>query len=158
MMERLKSLALDERGNSFVEMAFIVPILTTLFFGMVDISRAVSTDLQLEQATQHTIERIQAIGTQYKTTNNSTYQADAAAAAGVNTSNVTVSSWLECSNDGVKLDYDSGTCSSGTAPFARYVTVSVQKNFTPLFGTRFFPGANSDGTFTLRSTAGVRIQ
>ena len=47
---------------------------------------------------------------------------------------------------------------SGTAPFARYVTVSVQKNFTPLFGTRFFPGANSDGTFTLRSTAGVRIQ
>jgi len=158
MMERFKSLALDERGNSFIEMAFIVPILTTLFVGMVDISRAVSMDLQLEQATQHTIERIQAIGTQYKTTNNSTYQADAAAAAGVNTSNVTVSSWLECSNDGVKLDYDSGTCSSGTAPFARYVTVSVQKNFTPLFGTRFFPGANSDGTFTLRSTAGVRIQ
>jgi len=158
MMERFKSLALDERGNSFIEMAFIVPILTTLFVGMVDISRAVSMDLQLEQATQHTIERIQAIGTQYKTTNNSTYQTDAAAAAGVNTSNVTVSSWLECSNDGVKLDYDSGTCSSGTAPFARYVTVSVQKNFTPLFGTRFFPGANSDGTFTLRSTAGVRIQ
>jgi len=158
MMERFKSLALDERGNSFIEMAFIVPILTTLFVGMVDISRAVSMDLQLEQATQHTIEQIQAIGTQYKTTNNSTYQADAAAAAGVNTSNVTVSSWLECSNDGVKLDYDSGTCSSGTAPFARYVTVSVQKNFTPLFGTRFFPGANSDGTFTLRSTAGVRIQ
>jgi Flp pilus assembly protein TadG len=158
MMERFKSLALDERGNSFIEMAFIVPILTTLFVGMVDISRAVSMDLQLEQATQHTIEQIQAIGTQYKTTNNSTYQADAAAAAGVNTSNVTVSSWLECSNDGVKLNYDSGTCSSGTAPFARYVTVSVQKNFTPLFGTRFFPGANSDGTFTLRSTAGVRIQ
>jgi Flp pilus assembly protein TadG len=158
MIERIKSLALDERGNSFVEMAFIVPILATLLAGMVDISRAVSTDLQLEQATQHTIERIQAIGTQYKTTNNSTYQADAAAAAGVNTGDVTVTSWLECNNDGVKLNYDTGTCSSGTAPYARYVTVSAQKNFTPIFGTRFFPGANSDGTFTLHSTAGVRIQ
>src|SRR5436190_301885 len=156
MMERLKSLAVDERGNSFVEMAFIVPILTTLFFGMVDISRAVSTDLQLEQATQHTIERIQAIGTQYKTTSNSTYQADAAAAAGVNASDVTVSSWLECSNDSVKLNYNTGTCSSGTAPYARYVTVSIQKNFTPIFGTRFFPGDNSGGTFTLHTTSVAR--
>jgi Flp pilus assembly protein TadG len=158
MMERVKSLALDERGNSFVEMAFIVPLLATLFVGMVDISRAVSLDLQLEQATQHTIERIQAIGTQYKTTNNSIYQADAAAAAGVNTSDVTVTSWLECNNDGVKLNYDTGVCGSSSAPYARYVTVSAQTKFWPLFGTQFFPGANSDGSFTLHSTAGVRIQ
>lgn len=157
MMGRLKTLAQDERGNSFVEMAFVVPILAALFAGMVDISRAVSTELQLEQATQHTIERVQALGTKYKTSDNSTFQADAATTAGVSTNNVTVTSWLECSNDGVKLNYDTGTCSD-TVPYARYVTVSATTTFSPIFGTRFFPGANSNGTVTLTAKSGVRIQ
>ena len=41
---------------------------------------------------------------------------------------------------------------------ARYINVKIQKKFVPSFGTKYFPGANSDGTFTLKSDAGIRTQ
>ena len=42
--------------------------------------------------------------------------------------------------------------------YARYINVAIQKKFAPIFGTQYFPGANSDGTFTLKSDAGIRTQ
>jgi Flp pilus assembly protein TadG len=80
--------------------------LATLLVGTIDLSRAYSTKLQLEQAAQRTIELVQR--SDYQTSNNSTFQADAEAAAGTG-STAAVTSWLECNNDGVHLNYDSGT-------------------------------------------------
>ena len=155
MMRALSSIRADQRGNSLIEMAIVAPVLATLLVGAVDISRGVSNKLRLEQAAQRTIELVQR--SEYKTTDNPTLKADAEAAAGTG-SVATVTAWLECNHNGTKLNYDTGVCATQTEPYARYVQVTVQKTFKPMFGTRFFPGANPNGTFTLRAIAGVRTQ
>ena len=66
MIVRMASLWRDERGNSFLETALAAPLLASLFVGMVDVSRAVSAKIDLEQAAQRAVERVQA--TEYKTT------------------------------------------------------------------------------------------
>jgi hypothetical protein len=68
---------------------------------------------------------------------------------------VTVDFWLEC-NGTRTATYETNCAANQT--YARYVTVSIDKAFTPMFGTRFFPGANANGTFTLTGEAGLRTQ
>lgn len=149
----IRSLLRCERGNSLIEMALVAPVLTTLIIGTIDLSMAYSEELALEQAAQRTIERVQA--NTYTLSQNPTLQAEAQSAAGEG-STATVSSWLECNGDGVRLDFATGTCTAGD-PYARYVEVQVRKPFDPMFGT-FFPSANADGTVTLDATAGIRVQ
>jgi Flp pilus assembly protein TadG len=152
-MNRFARLARDDRGASIVELALVVPIMGSLLIGMVDLSRAYSHKLKLEQAAQRAIEKVQ----QYQTTTSTygTLQAEAAAAAGVPTTNVTIDYWLEC--NGVKAtNYDS-VCSGGQS-YARWVQVDVTGTFTPLFPTKKYPGANTNGTFTLHGIAGMRTQ
>lgn len=153
MIAFMRSLARDERGASIIEMAMVAPVLATLLVGMVDISRAYSAKLQLEQAAQRSIEKVQ----QYRTTSStfSTLQTEAATAAGVPTTDVVVDFWLEC--NGTRQASYSTVCPS-TQTRVRYITVNIVKKFTPMFGTRFFPGANSDGTYTLDAQAGLRTQ
>jgi len=153
MMRRTPSLIRDERGASIIEMAMVMPVLATLLVGMVDISRAYSAKLQLEQAAQRSIEKVM----QYQATSSTygTLYTEAATAAGVPVSDVTVDYWLEC--DGARAaDYNS-SCTTGQT-YARYISVSIDKAFAPMFGTRFFPGANSDGTYTITGEAGLRTQ
>ena len=148
-----RSLARDERGTSLIEMAMVAPVLATLLVGMVDISRAYSAKLQLEQAAQRAIEKVM----QYQA-DSSTYATlytEAATAANVPVTDVTVDYWLEC-NGARAADYGS-SCTTGQT-YARYISVSIDKKFTPMFGTRFFPGANSDGTYTITGEAGLRTQ
>jgi Flp pilus assembly protein TadG len=154
MMSRLRSLARDERGNSLIEMAFVAPLLAALVVGSVDISRGVSAKLQVEQAAQRSIELVQR--SEYKTSDKATYEADARAAAGTG-STATLTAWLECNGNGVHLNIDTGACAA-TEAMAKYVQMSVQKPFTPLFGTRFFAAANSNGTVTVHATAGIRVR
>ncbi len=149
----IRSLAKCERGNSFIEMAFAAPLLVSLMIGMVDISRAVSLKLQVVQVAQRTIERVQRNGFQPTDATALELEAETAAGAGAD---ATVSAWLECGTSTTKFDYTS-SCSSGEA-YARIVGISISRDFTPMFGTRYFPGANADGTFTFDGTAGVRIQ
>ncbi|HEU4498032.1 MAG TPA: TadE/TadG family type IV pilus assembly protein [Sphingomicrobium sp.] len=152
MIQKLRNLLADERGTSLIEMALATPFLAATLMGMVDLSRAYSDKLKLEQAAQVAIERV--MNRQMSSTSYNTLKAEAASAAGVAQSAVTVDFWLQC--DGVRqTDYDT-SCTSGVS--ARYLTVQVQKNFVPIFGTKYFPGANTDGTFTIRSTAGIRTQ
>lgn len=158
MTRTMPSLWRNTRGNSFVEMALVLPLLTSVLVGTVDISRAVSAQLQIQQAAQRTVERVQRSA--FKFSDVSTYQSDAATAADVLSTAVTVDAWLQC-NGTVQTPMDQthfdGACTSGEV-MARYVTVQIQKNFNPMFGTRFFPGANADGTFTLTAQAGVRVE
>ncbi len=153
MIAFIRTLGRDERGASIIEMAMVLPVLATLLVGMVDISRAYSFKLQLEQAAQRSIEKVQ----QYRTTSStfSTLQTEAATAAGVPTTDVTVDYWLEC-NGARQTSY--ATVCPTTQTRVRYITVAITKKFSPMFGTRFFPGANSDGTYTIDAQAGLRTQ
>lgn len=148
-----RSLLRCEQGNSFIEMAFAAPLLASLLIGMVDLSRAVSTKLQMVQVAQRTIERVQRNG--FEPDHAETLEAEAETAAGGGAA-ATVSAWLECGSSTTKLGY-TDSCASGQA-YARFVGISVSTDFEPVFGTDIFPGANADGTFTLAGTAGVRTQ
>ena len=152
-MIRFARLARDEGGASIVELAMVAPVMASLLVGMVDLSRAYSYKLKLEQASQRAIEKIQ----QYQTTTStySTLQTEAAAAAGVPTSNVVIDYWLEC--DGTRATNYNSSCSTGQT-YARWVQVDVTGTFTPLFPSKRYPGANTNGTFTLHGIAGMRTQ
>jgi Flp pilus assembly pilin Flp len=154
-MRFLATVGRDERGNSLIEMGLAAPLLAALLIGMVDISRGVSAKVNAEQAAQRTIEKVQA-ETEFQTSDIPDLESDAESAAGAGSSAV-VDAWLECNHDGVHLDYDTGSCSTGQS-YARYVAVSVQNTFTPVFGTHLFPGANADGTVDVAGNATVRIQ
>jgi Flp pilus assembly protein TadG len=153
MMMNITRLARDDRGASIVELALVAPVMASLLIGMVDLSRAYSHKLKLEQAAQRAIEKVQ----QYQTTTSTygTLQTEAAAAAGVPTGNVTIDFWLEC--DGTRAgNYDS-VCTNGQT-YGRWVSVEINGTFSPMFRSRRWPGANTDGTFTLTGKAGMRTQ
>ena len=159
MIRQFKSLARDEGGASIIEMGLMLPILASLLIGFIDISRAYSAKLQLEQAAYRAVENVQ----QYNATESTydTIKTEAAAAAnasgfsGVTTNDVTIDYWLEC-NGTRQSNYD--TVCSGSQTYARFLTVDVTAKFTPMFASRKWPGANSDGTFTLHGQAGLRTQ
>ena len=152
MTRRLSSLRADDRGTSIIEMGMLAPFLAALLIGMVDLSRAYSEKLHLEQAAQRAIERV--MQNQGSASTTGALRAEAAEAAGVPISAVTVDAWLEC--NGVRqADYNSA-CTQGEA-YARFLQVAVQKTFTPKFSVKF-AGSNADGTFTLVATAGIRTQ
>jgi Flp pilus assembly protein TadG len=150
----------NERGNSFVELGLVAPVLAAMLIGMVDISRAYAHRLQLEQAAQRTIEKVMqepGVLTDYT----ASLKAEGAAAAGVEEDAVVPDFYLECSTDGTtwaeSTTFTSG-CPVGTLYYARYVNVAISKAFTPTFSSQYFPGANSNGTVTLTGRAGIRIQ
>ena len=154
MILGLRPLLRDERGNSFIEMAFAAPLLVTLLIGTVDISRAVTTKVDVEQAAQRALERVQSKA-EFQTDDIPDYVTDAKAAAGTG-STASVDGWLECNNDGVHLDFDTRSCDPAV-PYARYVQVNVTSSYSPLFGTKFFPGA-SNGKVPVNGKAVVRVQ
>lgn len=151
-MIKLLHIARDERGASLIEMALAAPFLATLLIGMVDISRGYAAKVQLTQAAQRSIEKIMQ-GTKNETAYDA-LKSEAATAASVSTSAVTVDYWLEC-NGARQTDYDT-TCTSGQT-YARYLSVEIQKTYTPMFSTKW-AGANADGTYTLKGKAGIRTQ
>jgi Flp pilus assembly protein TadG len=152
MIAWVKTFAADESGTSLIEMAMVAPFISVLMIGAVDLSNGFSQRLQLEQAAHRAIEKVQA----YQTTSSTyaTLRSEAAAAADVPESAVTIDYWLEC--DGARqTNYDS-SC-SGSQTYARWVTVEVQKTYTPHFSLKW-AGANADGTYTLKGKAGMRTQ
>jgi Flp pilus assembly protein TadG len=159
MIRKLPSLARDEGGASIIEMGLMLPILGSLLIGFVDISRAYSAKLQLEQSAYRAIENVQ----QYNTTSSTydTLKTEAAAAAnssgfsGVAATDVSVDFWLEC-NGARAADYN--TSCTGGQTIARWVNVDVQAKFWPMFASSRWPGSNSDGSYTLHGKAGLRTQ
>lgn len=168
MMFGFRELRESEQGTSLIEMALVAPFLAALLVGMIDISKAYSDKLMLEQAAQRTIERVQqqrSVSSDY-----SSLKVEAATAAGVQASqnNPVVRQWLECTpTDGngtvtgapVSQGNNSlgNQCPSDTDLPARYVTITIQKAFTPIMRSRYL-GTNANGTYTLTGQAGIRIQ
>ena len=158
-MMSITRLAQDDRGASIIELALVAPILASLLIGMVDLSRAYSHKLLLEQATQRSIEKVQ----QYQASSSTpdllkaetVAAAQAAGFASTTNADVTVDFWLEC--NGVRAaDYNS-VCPDGQN-YGRWVSVDLRGTFSPMFRSRLWPGANTDGTFTLHGQSGMRTQ
>ena len=157
-------LAGAERGAAVIELALAAPFLAALVIGMTDLARGYSTKLQIEQAAQRTVEKIEqqkSVATSY----NSTLSTEATSAmtdAGYSSGNtITPDSWLECSSNGTSWTRQSdfnGSCPNATDISARYVSVRISRSFTPMFRSRHWPGANSSGSFTVSGYAEVRIQ
>ena len=159
MMMSIARLTQDDRGASIVELALVAPILASLLIGMVDLSRAYSHKLLLEQAAQRSIEKIQQYQASASTADllkaETVAAAKAAGFASTTTADVTVDFWLEC--NGVRAaDYNT-VCPDGQN-YGRWVSVDLKGTFSPMFRSRRWPGANPDGTFTLRGKAGMRTQ
>jgi Flp pilus assembly pilin Flp len=142
-----------ERGNSFVEMALMAPLLATLLIGMVDISRGVSAKLKAVQVAQRIVEKVQRSG--FQPSQASALETEAETAAGVG-SNATVTSWLECGTSTARLSF-TATCSPGQ-PYSRHMEITLTNTFMPVFGTNLIPGANPNGSYTVQGRAGVRVQ
>lgn len=152
MSRRMLRLFADEGGSSVIEMGLVAPFLAAMLIGMVDLSRAYSTKLSVEQAAQRTIEKIQV--SSYDPADNAVIRQEAADAAGVSTSDVVVASWLQCNNSATKQSFTS-SCSDGES-FARYIGIEIRKSYTPLFPVKWDKTAS--GVWTVRGVAGIRVQ
>jgi Flp pilus assembly protein TadG len=168
MMPPNRNLGECERGASVIEFAIAAPFLAALLLGMIELSKAYSDRLELEQAAQRTVERVQ----QQRITSSdySWMKTEAATAAGITTtqSNPTVSQWLECTPTdgngvptGAPVNQGANSlgeeCPNETDMPARYVSVRIEKTFTPILKSRYL-GTDANGDYTLIGEAGIRIQ
>ena len=153
MMRDLFRLVRDQRGTSVIELAIAAPILSVMLIGMVDLSRAYSGKLQVEQAAQRTIEKVQRNG--FTLGDQTSLQTEAETAAGAGSSATVVAS-LECTSSGgtVTVKAYNQSCSGDT--YARYVRVQITKPYTPFFRLRFGIAANAN--YTLHGNAVLRVQ
>jgi hypothetical protein len=161
-----KSLFRQERGAAVIELALV---------GIVDMSNAYSRKLALEQAAQRAVEKIG------QTTETATVEATLSNEAicqvnGVNadgtckatpiTSSDVVVTWsLECTDSGgttatqsttSSATYDAFTCAPGTVRQARYLQVTVNDKYSPLFPIHFASFNSGDSTYHISATAGMR--
>lgn len=151
----LRRLRRDARGTSIVEMGMLAPFFAMLVLGTVDASRAVVDKMMLQQAASRSIEMASAGGLDSTAFTN--LKAEAAAAAGVSASQVTVDSWLEC--DRVRQASFSGDCTDASQEIGRYVSVAINKNYSPWFASSLAGmGYNISRTIRLQGKASVRLQ
>lgn len=155
MMSRIRrfirALAADSRGTSLVEFAAAAPVFALLVVGIGDISRGFSERLALQQAANRTLE-LAHLGTRDPDYN--FLIPEAATAAGVPQSQVSLVSWLEC--DGTRQPFD-GTCNEDEE-IARYITLRINSTFRPSFSSIGYPGALPDGRVPLVAQASLRVQ
>jgi Flp pilus assembly protein TadG len=137
----------DERGASLIELALVLPFFGALIVGVVDLSRAYSAKLQLEQAAYRAVEKVQQYQSNESTVD--TLKTEAAAAAGITatSTNPAISYTLEC--NGTSQAYTTA-CTTGAV---RKINVDISKTFTPMFSTGRWPG-----TVTLHGRASLRTQ
>ena len=153
MFRSIRNLLRDRRGSAAVELALLAPFLGVMVVGVVDMSNAYGRKLVLEQSVQRAIEKV--MQTTVDTTVDQTIVDEAAAAAGVPKSQVTLDFWLEC-NGSRKANYDTDECSS-TETEARYIVVSILDRYTPMFPLHF-GGIDPDGTYHITATSGIRTR
>lgn len=154
LSKMLKAIRHDVRGTSTIELALIFPVGLLLLLGAIDSSLAFAEKLRVEAAASRAVEQITAfsrVKTDYTAS-----RAEAAAAANVAVSDVTVTSWLEC-NDVVQSSF-TGTCTTAGAQIARFVKVRIRGKFSPAVNYGRFLGTDADGFVRVEGDASVRIQ
>ena len=137
----------DERGTSLVEFTLLAPFLGLITVGIADYSRGFAEIFALESAAYRTLERAAVGGTQ---TSYDYLRQEAANAAGVPLSDVTLDNWLECG--GTRMASYDEPCQSGQQ-IARYIKLRIEKTFVPSF-----KWTNVSGPLRLKGDAAVRVQ
>lgn len=151
---RFKAIGQDARGTSTIELALIFPIGLMLVLGAIDSSLAFAEKLRVEAAASRAIEQITAfsrVKTDYTAS-----RAEAAAAANVAVSDVTVTYWLECNN--VVQGSFTASCASSSDQIARFVKVSISGKFMPAVNYGRFLATDANGFVRVLGDASVRIQ
>jgi Flp pilus assembly pilin Flp len=148
----------DEKGASVIELGAIVPLLSLLIVGVVDLSMGFSHRLGLEAAAERTLEN--GISKGLVNSSFSYLQAEAATAAGVSQNNVTIDAWLEC--DGTRQTNYSDVCASGQQ-IARYLSVRIADTFHPIIAytpfAAFYGGSTALGNnVSMTGDAVARVQ
>jgi Flp pilus assembly protein TadG len=161
----------DEHGAAIIELALVAPILALTVIGIVDMSNAYSRKLALEQGAQRSIEKIMQT-TQGETVDdtikkeavcqvNGTNSDGSCKSSPITAANVTVTYRLECTNaDGTvevknAVDVDADCAMNQTQ--SQYVSVALTDKYTPMFPVHF-ASFNSDGSYHLAASAGMRTQ
>ncbi|MEO6224551.1 MAG: TadE/TadG family type IV pilus assembly protein [Sphingomicrobium sp.] len=169
-------LARDQRGAAVIELALVAPMFALMAIGVIDLSNAFSRKLALEQGAQRAIEKIMQttdIDTvEGSLTTEAVCQVNGTTANGtckttpISASNVTVSYRLECTTSAGVMTarsstdataFDALTCANTTDKEARYIQVAVTDKYSPMFPLHFL-GYNTDGTYHISATAGMRTQ
>jgi len=154
----MKRLFADPTGNSTVELAIIMPVLVLLTCLAGDVAMAFKAKIALQRAAERTAQLATAGGYTSDTTNSSAaynnLAADAAAAAGVSTSNVTVTPTLVCdSTPQTTPDY----CTS-TQQQKRYVAITISGTYTPMFAKLAPSSKWSSSGIAITGSSSVRLQ
>ena len=154
MINFAKQILRNSNGTSTVELALIFPVGMALMLGAVDASLAFAEQLRVEGAAARAIEQI----TDYSRvqTNYTASRAEAAAAANVNVSDVTVTNWLECNN--VRQGSFTGTCPNNSDQIARFVKVAISGRFEPVINYGGFLEADGNGIVRVQGDASTRVQ
>ncbi len=154
VMRFLQQLRRDECGFSIIEFGAIAPFLGLLVVGMADLGRGYTERFALQSAVNRTLE-FGHLGT--RKDDYTFLKTQAATAAGVPATQVTVEQWLECDNNGTKLAF-TGTCTASSAQIARYVKLTVYKDFDPLFTSAGYPNVQTNGNVRLTVSQSLRVQ
>lgn len=154
MIDTIRAIRKDQTGTAFMELAFVVPILVLLTLAASDIAMGFSAKLKLQTAAERAAEMATSGGLSSAAYQN--LQADAADAAGVPASNVTVTSTLQC--DGVEQSSTSNICPTGQQ-ISRYVRIDISGTYQPMFGGAIINNLwSSSQTIAISGAASVRLQ
>lgn len=144
----------DCAGTSILELALVFPIGMLLLLGAVDSSLAYAEQLRVEAAAARAVEQITAFSR--VNTNYTASRSEAAAAANVETSDVTVTYWLECNN--VVQSSFTASCPNNSDQIARFVKVAVRGKFEPSVNFGGFLTTDANGFVRVEGDSSVRIQ
>ena len=148
------SLSRNAEGTSTVELALIFPIGMFLMLGAIDSSMGFAEKLRAEASAGRAVEQITAFSR--VKANYTDTKAEAAAAAGVAVSDVTVTYWLECNNE-LKTPF-TAECPNDTDQIARFVKVEVSGKFKPSVNFSGFLTTDANGFVRVKGDSSVRIQ
>jgi Flp pilus assembly protein TadG len=135
-----------------IELGLALPILMVVLLGLIDVASCYSAQMSIQQAAARGLERAQVGGSR---SNFDFVRTEAANAAGVPVSQVTVETWLECNQ--VRQAATTQDCTTGQ-PRARYVQVAIQSSYQPYFRYSPLGARNSAGAVPLAATSSVRYQ
>lgn len=144
----------NTEGTSTIELALIFPVGMMLMLGAIDSSMGFAEKLRVEAAAARAIERITAYSS--VRTDYATSRAEAAAAANVPISDVTLTFWLECNN--VAQASFTTTCPNNSDQIARFVKVAINGKFKPAINYGDFLTVDNNGFLRVEGDASVRIQ
>ena len=148
----LQGLRRDRRGASILELGLVLPVIMVVLLGLIDVASLYSARMSLQQAAARALERVQVGNSR---SDFSFVRAEAAAAAGVPESQVTVETWLECNQ--VRQPASTTDCATGQQR-ARYVQVTIASTYDSYFRYSPLGARNANGNVPMTAQSSVRYQ